>query len=137
MRMSSGFRTLVLGLACTGCAAAARPRQLRITGTEYRFDAPAVAPAGPTEVFFHNAGRVRHEVILVRMRPGVTLKRLIASPPGVTRDTMVEGGAAILLADRGRAAPAASWSTSSPAPPTRSSARSRTGRTPSRTPRWG
>lgn len=101
--MSMRLPMLLLAVACAGCAAASRPRELRITGTEYRFEAPAVAAAGLTAVTFRNAGRVRHELILMRLKPGVKLKDLATPPPVAGPDPLVEGGTAILLADPGAA----------------------------------
>ncbi len=99
--MPARSQLLLLALACAACAAVSSPRELRITGTEYRFEAPAQAPPGLTAISFHNAGRVRHEVIVVRMARGVTLKTLLANPPAPVHDTLIVGGAAILTADPG------------------------------------
>jgi hypothetical protein len=46
--------------------------EVKIIGREFAFDAPAVLGAGMTTFIFENPGIVRHEMIIVPLRQGVT-----------------------------------------------------------------
>jgi hypothetical protein len=46
--------------------------EVRIVGSDYTFEAPAVLGAGTTSFLFENTGGMRHEMILVPLRHGVT-----------------------------------------------------------------
>jgi hypothetical protein len=46
--------------------------QVKIIGSDYAFDAPAMLGAGTTTFVFENTGVMRHEMILVPLRQGVT-----------------------------------------------------------------
>jgi hypothetical protein len=46
--------------------------EVKIVGRDYAFDAPAMLGAGTTTFVFENTGEVRHEMILVPLRQGVT-----------------------------------------------------------------
>jgi hypothetical protein len=46
--------------------------KVKIVGTDYAFDAPAMLTAGTTTFVFENTGVMRHEMILVPLRQGVT-----------------------------------------------------------------
>lgn len=98
---------LLLTVAVVGestTARSGRPHQVTVVGTDYAF---AVAPTlehGPTAFSFENQGRVRHEMNLVRLKPGVTLDSLLHTPPGPARRALVEGGG-LLLAEPGEPSP--------------------------------
>jgi hypothetical protein len=46
--------------------------EVKIVGRDYTFDAPAMLGAGTTTFLFENTGVMRHEMILVPLRHGVT-----------------------------------------------------------------
>jgi hypothetical protein len=95
--------------AMTACAAPEVPEpdvnELTVRGTDYAFDAPRVLPPGRTAFAFENAGRVPHEMILVRLKEGVTLQQVLAAAQeGGDPEEFTEGGAAILIAGPGETA---------------------------------
>ena len=46
--------------------------EVKIIGSDYTFDAPAMLGAGTTTFVFENTGVMPHEMILVALRQGVT-----------------------------------------------------------------
>lgn len=95
-----GVLTLVGGVACTAREAAVNA--VAVTGTDYAFDAPQSLPPGRTTFTFANAGQVPHEMILVRLKEGVTVPKLLeAVGNGANPAEFTEGGAAILIAAPG------------------------------------
>ena len=100
-------RLCVLGavacLAVAETARAQRPADVAITGADYAF--VAVAPqlaAGPTLFSFENKGNVRHEMILVRLLPGVTPDSAMrARQAGARPQTVSEAPNGILIAEAG------------------------------------
>ena len=75
-----------------------------IVGSDYAFlRPPATLPAGRTLFSFENRGKVRHEMILVRLKPGVTPEELVRAATRV--DTggreMVEHIVGILIIQPG------------------------------------
>lgn len=72
--MSRSLAVLVLTAACATPA----PRQvLEVTGIDYAFASADTVDAGETEIAFHNAGTVLHEVKLIALRPGVDLATVL------------------------------------------------------------
>jgi len=49
---------------------------VKIIGRDFAFDAPAILGAGMTTFGFENPGEVRHEMIIVLLRPEVTEQRI-------------------------------------------------------------
>src|SRR5215472_5783332 len=72
------------------------PHQVTIVGTDYAFAVPPTLEHGPTAFSFENRGSVRHEMNLVRLKPGVTLDSLLHTPAGPARRALVEGGGLLL-----------------------------------------
>jgi len=73
-----------------------------VVGTDYAFAHPGTLPAGPTELAFENRGHVHHELMLAKLKPGVTLEQALA--PNQTGDdvrTLLEDGASVLHASPG------------------------------------
>ncbi|HEX4935279.1 MAG TPA: hypothetical protein VFV33_18980 [Gemmatimonadaceae bacterium] len=105
---------LLLGVAVGGCAgdtgrtetvaaASAALPVLEVTATEYAFQAPDSVPPGRTVVRLKNLGRVVHEVIVMKLRPGVNLDTLLAQPDRRRGfPEFVEGGNAVLFAPPGK-----------------------------------
>lgn len=85
------------GLA--GCSAAPAPNELTVIGLDYAFTAPDTLPPGPTVIAFENGGEVDHEMILVRLKEGVTLDQVMeAVRGGGDPREFTEGGPGILIA---------------------------------------
>jgi hypothetical protein len=95
-----------LGLAIltlTACAASQPSvNEVTVTGSDYAFGVPRTLPPGPTAFSFENTGQVPHEMILVRLREGVSLPQLMeAAEGGQDPQEFTEGGVAILIASPG------------------------------------
>ncbi len=98
--------TLAIGAAwLAGCTGASSPNEVTVIGLDYAFRAPDTLPPGPTTISFENRGEVDHEMILVRLKEGVTLDEVMeaARSGGEARD-FTEGGPGILIADPGQTA---------------------------------
>ncbi|TAN10899.1 MAG: hypothetical protein EPN34_08955 [Burkholderiaceae bacterium] len=54
-------------------------RRLVIRATDYRFELPATAPSGYTEITLHNRGHEAHHVMFMRLHPGKTLAEFTAA----------------------------------------------------------
>lgn len=88
-----------------GCSGESSPNEVRIIGLDYAFTAPDTLPAGPTSFAFENRGEVDHEMILVRLKEGVTLDAVMeAAAGGADPRELTEGGPGILIADPGETA---------------------------------
>ena len=95
-----GLLAVLGGVACT--AQGARVNEVAVRGTDYAFDVPQALPPGQTAFTFENAGQVPHEMILVRLKAGVTLPQVLEAASGGQDPTeFTEGGAAILIASPG------------------------------------
>lgn len=78
---------------------------MTVVGTDYAFELPETLAPGPTSFAFENRGQVDHEMILVRLKDGVTLERVLeVGESGDDLDTVLEPGAGILIADPGERA---------------------------------
>ncbi len=81
---------LVLLLAWTSRVPAQQIAPVTIVGLDYAYQAPATLPAGLTAFAFENHGKVRHEVVIARLRAGATLDSLIHGEPGAARLRFIE-----------------------------------------------
>ena len=72
-----------------------------VVGLDYAYQVPATIPAGLTAFAFENQGKVRHEVVIARLRAGASLDSLIHSEPGPTRRRLVDNIVGILIAEPG------------------------------------
>lgn len=72
-----------------------------VVGLDYAYQVPPAIPAGLTAFAFENQGKVRHEVVIARLRAGATLDSLVHSEPGPTRLRLVENIVGILIAEPG------------------------------------
>ena len=95
------FGVAVLTGACAPSESS--PDDVTVGGLDYAFQAPDTLPPGPTVFHFENRGEVRHEMVLVRLKEGVTMQQLMegvqsGSEPG----EFIEGGPGILLAQPGQ-----------------------------------
>ncbi|HEV8599344.1 MAG TPA: hypothetical protein VGQ69_08300 [Gemmatimonadales bacterium] len=99
LRVWAPATALVL-VAASG-AAAQSFATVEVTGMDYAFRAPATLPPGLTAFSFKNEGKVPHEVVIVRLKPGVVLDSLLKAD-NPTRRTMIQL-AGILVATPGEA----------------------------------
>jgi hypothetical protein len=61
------------GITALGAFAPTRPREIHIVATDYAYiDVPATVRPGLTYFGFRNAGKVRHEMSLLRLESGVS-----------------------------------------------------------------
>lgn len=89
--------------SASGCEQVQRNREMTVVGTDYRFQVPATVPAGLTLLGFENRGRVDHEVIVARLKPGTTLQQAHeAQRRGADPAETTDEGAGVLFADAGR-----------------------------------
>ena len=91
----------VLQLAWPSGLRAQQIANVTVVGLDYAYQGPATIPAGLTAFAFENQGKVRHEVVIARLRAGATLDSLIHSEPGPTRLRLVENIVGILIAEPG------------------------------------
>lgn len=84
-------------------ARATGPNEVTVIGLDYAFGGVGTLPPGPTAIAFENRGEVDHEMILVRLKEGVTLEQLMeaARSEGDPRE-LTEGGPGILIASPGQ-----------------------------------
>src|SRR5436189_3822494 len=64
-------------------APAAKARVVRVTGEDFKFDAPDVIPAGVTEFRFTNKGPSLHHMAILKLADGKTiddLRAVLANP---------------------------------------------------------
>ena len=59
------------------------PARVTVAGNDYAFvQIPTTIRAGPTLFSFENRGRVRHEMSVMLLRPGVTVQQVLERGPG-------------------------------------------------------
>lgn len=91
----------LLGTACS--PAGSSPNEVIVAGLDYAFEAPDTLPPGPTLFRFENRGEVRHEMVLVRLKEGITLEDVMKGVrEGGDPADFIEGGLGILLVGPGR-----------------------------------
>lgn len=101
--LTSGSLAAILWLA--SCTGSAPPNEVTVVGVDYAFAAPDSLSSGPTAIAFENRGEVRHEMILVRLKEGVTLAEVLeAAQGGGDPEDYTEGGPGILIAGPGQTA---------------------------------
>lgn len=102
IRTLGTFGLLVL---FAGCANEQPLNEVTVVGVDYAFEVPDVLPPGPTAIAFENRGEVAHEMILVRLKEGVTLENMLqVAQSGTNPDELTEGGPSILMAAPGERA---------------------------------
>ena len=81
-------RPLALLLGCVAVVRAQSPKQpapnrVAVIGNDYAFvQLPATIAAGPTLFSFDNQGKVRHEMSIALLKPGVTVQQVLDRGPG-------------------------------------------------------
>ncbi|HUQ20949.1 MAG TPA: hypothetical protein VM099_15125 [Gemmatimonadaceae bacterium] len=81
----------------------AAPREVEIIGLDYAFRAPAEIRSGPTTFRFRNAGKARHELVIVRLKQGATIDQLVQRmKDSLPIADVVDGNVGVLFADTGK-----------------------------------
>lgn len=84
-------------------APGAAANEVTVVGLDYAFGGIGTLPPGPTAIAFENRGEVAHEMILVRLKEGVTLEQVMElAGGGGDPGELTEGGPGILIADPGQ-----------------------------------
>ncbi len=104
--------TIVLAaLIAVGCSKSEPPAnhggsEVEIGGADYAFQVPASLPAGRTAFRFNNKGKVRHELNIALLKPGVPVERLLETRrAGKPVQGLIEGPVGVLFADAGERSP--------------------------------
>ncbi len=96
---------LLLALAVTSCARTPEIREVIVGGLDYSFDLNETLGPGPTTIGFENRGEVPHELVVARLRRGVTLTEMISGMmEGGSPEEFSDGLVGILVADPGELA---------------------------------
>ena len=103
MRLAGFVAAAVVSLAgCTRSEIPGRYNEVEIVGNDYAFTAPASVPAGRTTFRFTNNGKVRHELNISRLKPGVSIDQLLtAVRADQTVQPLIEGPVGVLFAQPG------------------------------------
>lgn len=92
---------LLIALAVS-VALAQSPRaaaQVAVVANEYAFIGfPTTIAAGPTSFSFENRGEVRHEMTILLLRPGLTMKDAVDAGPAATGLRISESLIGLLIA---------------------------------------
>ena len=96
-------------LACAACskpadkpAATAVPNDVVIVATDYAFKAPATVRPGLVNFRFSNTGRVRHELNIHQLKPGVSIDQFIKTiREDKTVRPLIVGAVGVLFAEPG------------------------------------
>ncbi len=94
----------VLLLSASACAApsSTHERVIEIVANDYSFVAPDTVSPGPAVLRLTNHGRVPHEMIVMRLRPGASVADLFAAQQsGEPFRPSLDGGNAVLFARPG------------------------------------
>ena len=104
--------TIVLAaLTAVGCSKSEPPAnrggsEVEIGGADYAFQVPASLPAGRTAFRFNNKGKVRHELNIALLKPGVQVERVLETRrAGKPVQALIEGPVGVLFADAGERSP--------------------------------
>lgn len=98
-RLTRSFLGPALLFAVTSLGWAQSFASVEVIGLDYAFRAPPTLSPGLTAFSFKNEGKVPHEVVIVRLKPGVILDSLLKADDS-TKRTMIEL-AGILVAGPG------------------------------------
>ena len=88
-----------LWLVVTSTSDLRRAKDVEIVGFDYAFKVPATMPAGPTTLRFRNDGKHAHELNVVQLKSGASLKQFIdAANAGKPLSPMIERVVGVLFA---------------------------------------
>ncbi|MGH7631736.1 MAG: hypothetical protein ACREOF_20575 [Gemmatimonadales bacterium] len=89
-------------LASGACTPQPPEQILIITGTDYAFQMPDTVRAGRAVIHFVNQGKVPHELVLARLKAGVTLDQVLERMrQGAEPDELLDGMGGVLIATPG------------------------------------
>jgi hypothetical protein len=81
------------------------PKQIDVVGNDYAFIGfPSTTTAGPTLFAFENRSEFRHEMTVIRLKPGVTVKQAMEAGAGVAGPRIAESLIGLLVARKHEAA---------------------------------
>ena len=97
------MKSIALALVLAGRIVAGQPAkapvQVPVVAGDYAFISfPATIAAGPTLFSFENRGEVRHEMSIILLKPGLTVKDAIAAGAAVTSPRIAESLVGLLIA---------------------------------------
>ena len=99
---SMGAVGLAAAWALAGCVQVHDVPEVIVGGLDYAFELDATFDAGPMKIGFENRGEVPHELVLARLRPGITLLDMISGMmEGGDPKEFSDGLGGILVADPG------------------------------------
>jgi hypothetical protein len=101
-RVILGLAGFAVGLAAP--ASAQTPSIVLIRALDYAFQAPDTVAGGVTTVSLQNDGAMRHELVLVRLKPGHTLAEMAAAKTPGERQALQDGFVGVILAEPGQRA---------------------------------
>jgi hypothetical protein len=97
-----------LALVVASTSGERRASDIEIVGFDYAFKVPATMPAGPTTLRFRNDGKHRHELNIVQLKTGASLKQFIdAANADKPLSPMIERVVGVLFAEAGERSPSA------------------------------
>lgn len=73
----SPLSLLALALLALGCQTTKAPTSVLLQAQDYAYIAPDSLPAGPTAFGLANAGKMPHEVIIVRLKPNADVQEIL------------------------------------------------------------
>jgi hypothetical protein len=104
LRIPPLLRALLIGVSACTAAPPTRggERVIDVAATDYAFLSPDTVAPGPAVLRFTNHGRVPHEMIIMKLRPGVSVRDLVAARQrGDLLRPSLDGGNAVLFAQPG------------------------------------
>ncbi len=102
MRSPLCFASLLIGLVSCITPPSSHERVIDISASDYAFLSPDTVAAGPAVLRFTNHGRVPHEMVIMKLRRGASVKDLVAAEQrGERFRPNLDGGSAVLFAQPG------------------------------------
>jgi hypothetical protein len=95
----------ILPLSVPTVGAAQAPKPVPVTAHDYAFSAPDTLQAGPTVISLHNAGTVRHELVILWLKEGRALSEYIKAGTVEERRALQAGVVGLIVAWPGESAP--------------------------------
>ena len=103
-RLVGGVGTFLatLFIACAPQVETTAVPEVVIGGLDYTFDVSSGIPSGPVDIVFENRGQVRHEVVLVELKPGADLAAMAeVAQSGGDPFSLVQQFGGVLIAEAG------------------------------------
>ena len=87
----------------TSSPPASTANQVEVVGSDYAFRIPSELRAGVTTFHFRNDGKARHELAILRLKPGATVNELVAREKrSASTADLLDGVVGVLFADPGK-----------------------------------